>query len=89
MSEIVRLKTQTQIDDEAAVWTWRVDSGALTADERGRLEAWLRADVRHRNAFEDLSRTWSLLDRLSERAQDPEMAALARPERLSRRTKWY
>ncbi len=89
MSDIVRLKTQTQIDDEAAVWTWRVDSGALTAAERGQLEAWLRADIRHRNAFEDLSRTWSLLDRLSERAPDPKMAAFARPERLSRRRKWY
>ncbi len=36
MSEIVRLKTQTQIDNEAAVWTWRLDSGELTAAERDR-----------------------------------------------------
>lgn len=77
MSEIVRLKTQTQIDNEAAVWTWRLDSGALTAEERGQLEAWLRADTRHRSAFEDLSRTWTLLDRLSERTQDERMAAFA------------
>lgn len=70
MSQIVRLKTQTQIDNEAAVWTWRLDSGELTAAERGQLEAWLREDSRHRRALEELSRTWSVLDRLSERAQN-------------------
>lgn len=81
MSEIVRLKTQTQIDNEAAVWTWRLDSGELTAAERGQLEAWLRADFRHRRTFEELSRTWSALDRLVERAGEEKIAAFARPER--------
>jgi transmembrane sensor len=81
MSEIVRLKTQTQIDNEAAVWTWRADSGELSADERERLEAWLRADVRHRRTFEELSQTWSALDRLSQRARDEKIAAFARPPR--------
>lgn len=84
MSEIVRLKTQTQIDNEAAVWTWRLDSGALTAAERTRLEAWLREDGRHRRALEELGRTWSILDRLSERSEDEEIAALARPQRPRR-----
>jgi transmembrane sensor len=82
MSDVVKLKTQTQIDNEAAVWTWRVDSGELSADERGRLEAWLRADSRHRRTFEELSRTWTALDRMSERTRDEEpVAALARPQR--------
>jgi transmembrane sensor len=82
MSEIVRLKTQTQIDNEAAVWTWRADCGELSAAERERLEAWLHADVRHRRTFEELSRTWSALDRLSQRARDEKFAAFARrPQR--------
>jgi transmembrane sensor len=81
MSQIVRLKTQTQIDNEAAVWTWRLDSGALTGAERARLEAWLREDYRHRQALEELSRTWSMLDRLSERPPDEKIAALARSGR--------
>ncbi|HVS76338.1 MAG TPA: FecR domain-containing protein [Steroidobacteraceae bacterium] len=81
MSQVVRLKTQTQIDNEAAIWTWRLDSGELTAADRGELEAWLREDVRHRRAFEELSRTWSFLDRLAERAQDENFAELAPPER--------
>lgn len=81
MSDIVRLKTQTQIDNEAAVWTWRLDGGALTAAERGRLEAWLREDHRHRRTLEELRRTWSILDRLAERAQHEDIGAIARPER--------
>ena len=88
MSHVVRLKTQTQIDNEAAVWTWRADSGELGAAERDRLEAWLREDVRHRRTFEELSRTWTALDRLSERKPDAERVALfARPQR--RNSKWY
>jgi transmembrane sensor len=80
MSDIVRLKTQTQIDNEAAVWTWRLDSGELTAAERGQLEAWLRADFRHRRTFEELSQTWNALDRLVDRAGEEKIAAFARPQ---------
>jgi transmembrane sensor len=99
MSDIVRLKTQTQIDNEAAVWTWRADSGELSDAERGRLEAWLRADVRHRRTFEELNRTWTALDGLSVRAPDDQnLPAFAQPERRSLptasrpaalRSKWY
>lgn len=91
MSDIVRLKTQTQVDNEAAVWTWRLDSGELTADERGKLDAWLRADVRHRRTFQELSLTWSALDRLAERAGDEQIAAVARaqrPRRFLRKAYW-
>jgi len=82
MSDIVRLKTQTQIDNEAAVWTWRLDCGGLTQAERRELETWLRQDFRHRRAFEELGRTWSALDRLTEHAQREETTAAAdvRPE---------
>lgn len=81
MNNIVRLKTQTQVDNEAAVWTWRLDSGALTAAERGQLDAWLRADPRNRRTLEELRQTWSILDRLSDRLADEQLAALVRPER--------
>src|SRR5581483_8137867 len=80
MSEIVRLKTQTQIDNEAALWTWRLDSGPLTAAEQAELDGWLRLDYRHRHAFEELRSTWRAHDRLAERPPDEEPAALARPE---------
>ncbi len=99
MSDIVRLKTQTQIDNEAAVWTWRADSGELSAAERGRLEAWLREDVRHRRTFEELTRTWTALDCLSEHAaDDDQVVPFARPQRrgflaalkpAARGSRWY
>jgi transmembrane sensor len=85
MSEIVRLKTRTQIENEAAVWTWRLDRGDVSAGEDAQLEAWLREDPRHRRAFDELSGTWSALDRLVEREQDKSIAALAslRAQRLA------
>lgn len=81
MSDIARLKTRTQIDNEAAVWTWRLDSGELTAAERGQLDAWLRADIRHRLAFQELSSAWTVLDHLAERAREEKISALAPPPR--------
>jgi transmembrane sensor len=86
MSDIVKLKTRTEIDNEAAVWTWRLDSGGLTAEERARLEAWLREDARHRLAFEELSRTWSALDRLAARPRPERIAAPAGAGRPWRRS---
>lgn len=84
MNNIVRLKTQTQIDNEAAVWTWRLDSGELTAAERGELDAWLREDARNRRTFEELRQTWCLLEGLSDRQADEQLAALMRPEHSRR-----
>ncbi len=91
MSDIVRLKTQTQIDNEAAVWTWRLDSGELTAAERTDLDAWLRVDSRHRRTFEELSRTWSALEDLGQLLGEERIAAFVRPQRrrrLLRREYW-
>ena len=85
MSHIVKLKTQTQIDNEAAVWTWRLDSGTLSAAEQAELESWLREDLRNRRTFDELKRAWSALDRLSEHARpDESIVAVARSERRRR-----
>jgi transmembrane sensor len=89
MSEIVRLKTQTQIDNEAALWTWRLDSGELTAAERGQFESWLREDGRHRSAFEQMSSAWSVLDRLAQQPQDAKVGVFPDIARTSRRRKWH
>jgi transmembrane sensor len=84
MTDIVRLKTQTQIDNEAAVWTWRVDSGELSDSERSQLDSWLREDTRHRRTFGELCRTWSALDHLAVRPRDEaKVAALPAPQQRS------
>jgi len=50
MSEIVKLRTRADIDEEAAVWIWRMDSAAVAGADRQGYEAWLRQDPRHRRA---------------------------------------
>ncbi len=81
MNRVVRLKPQAQIDEEAAVWTWRLDAGALSAAERCEFESWLRHDPRHRRAFEEFTRTWRSLERLSEIKREEKIATLARATR--------
>ncbi|ASG19793.1 anti-sigma factor [Nitrospirillum viridazoti CBAmc] len=50
MSVSVR-QTAGAIDLAATAWVARMDARALTADERGELEAWLAADPRHLGAL--------------------------------------
>ena len=81
MNRVVRLKPQSEIDQEAAVWTWRLDAGTLSAAEHGELESWLRQDARHRRALEEFSSTWRSLDLLSAVKREEKIAALARATR--------
>src|SRR5262249_27297249 len=64
MSEVVKLRTRAEIDEEAAVWVWRMDSGASGEADAENLEAWLRQDPRHRRAYEELTKVWETLDEL-------------------------
>jgi transmembrane sensor len=74
MSEIVKLRTRAEIDEEAAAWTWRMDAGALTAADWRVHEAWLRQDPRHRRAMEELSKVWKALDALAEAKRGEKIA---------------
>ena len=67
MSDVVKLRTRAEIDEEAAAWIWRMESGAASggADPEG-FEAWLRQDPRHRRAVDELSKVWEALDGLTE-----------------------
>jgi len=77
VSEIVKLRTRAEIDEEAAQWTWRMDSEGFTAADRQVFDAWLRQDVRHRRAFEEFSKVWSTLDGLEEAKRDEKIATFA------------
>jgi transmembrane sensor len=77
MSEVVKLRTRAEIDEEAATWIWRMEGGpAGGADPEG-FEAWLRQDPRHRRAVEELSKVWETLDDIaaSPLAAVPELPA--------------
>jgi transmembrane sensor len=66
MSDVVKLRTRAEIDEEAAAWIWRMESGAASSADPEGFEAWLRQDPRHRRAVDELSKVWEALDGLTE-----------------------
>jgi transmembrane sensor len=67
MSEIVKLRTRAEIDEQAALWIWRMESGKVAdTAERESFESWLREDPRHRRAVDELSKVWNALDILAD-----------------------
>jgi transmembrane sensor len=82
MSEIVKLRTRTDIDEEAAAWIWRMDCVAVAAADRQAYEAWLRQDPRHRRAAAALSTVWNALDGLAEAKRDEKIATFAQTAKL-------
>ena len=92
MSEIVKLRTRAEVDEEAAVWTWRLDSCEVTAADQQAYEAWLRQDPRHRRAMEELSKVWGALDGLAEAKRGEKIATFtdaAKRAALRGRHPWW
>jgi transmembrane sensor len=92
MSDIVKLRTRAEIEEEAAVWTWRLDAGTLSGADRQAYEAWLRQDARHRRAIEEFSTVWQALDGLAEAKREEKIAtftaAQRRPVQWTRHRWW-
>ena len=96
MSEVVKLRTRADIEEEAAAWIWRLESGSPdTADPEG-FDAWLRQDPRHRRAVDELSKVWESLDGLAQAPRAQALPPLAEPSplvatshRLGRRPVWF
>jgi transmembrane sensor len=78
MSEIVKLRTRADIDEEAAAWVWRMDSTVVAVADRQAFDAWLRQDPRHRRATAELSAVWGALDGLAEAKRDEKIATFAK-----------
>ena len=92
MSGIVRLRTRAEIDEEAAEWTWRMDSETVTAAEQQAFDVWLKQDSRHRRSYEELTRVWRTLDGLAEAKRDEKIATLThagKPPEFSPRRHWW
>jgi transmembrane sensor len=92
MSEIVKLRTRADIDEEAAAWIWRMDSAQVAASDRQAYEAWLRQDSRHRRAAADLSAVWGALDGLAEAKREEKIATFtqtAKSPRLPHPQHWW
>lgn len=92
MSEVVKLRTRAEIEEEAATWIWRMETAPAGADPEG-FEAWLRQDPRHRRAVEELSKVWEGLDGLNDPRLNgplPELAEMpAVSAARSRRPVWF
>ena len=82
MSEIVKLRTRADIDEEAAAWIWRMDCATVDAADRQAFEAWQRQDPRHRRAAAALSAVWSTLDGLAEAKRDEKIATFTNTAKL-------
>ena len=93
MSGIVRLRTRAEIDEEAAIWVWRMESAEKTASDQQAFDAWLRQDSRHRRALEELSQVWESLDGLAEAKRDERIATFTNaanaPVPRARHPWWY
>jgi transmembrane sensor len=77
------LRTRAEIDEEAAEWTWRLDSDQSGSADREAFDSWLRQDARHRRAFDEFSKVWRTLDGLGEGARHEKSAAFIRAARRS------
>lgn len=53
-------------EEQAAEWCWRIADRVLTESERDAFDAWLRADPRHREAFEEMVTVWKGTDAIAE-----------------------
>jgi transmembrane sensor len=89
MSEVVKLRTRVEIDEEAATWIWRMD-GAATPAERQAYEAWLRQDPRNARAAREMSQVWAGLGALggAELASAAATQACAAKISMTRRRGW-
>lgn len=87
MVDILRFRHQAQIDEEAALWVWRLDAAPDDPALRAQIDAWLMADARHRRAYEQLACTWQQLDRLAG-AGKPPMVSRAMATRRPAAWRW-
>ena len=96
MSEVVKLRTRADIEEEAAAWIWRMESGSPNTADPEAFDAWLRQDPRHRRAVDELSKVWESLDGLAQAPRAQALPPLTEPSplvatshRLGRRPVWF
>ena len=61
MGDVHRLPSTDDAEREASTWFARMNADDVTADDRTRFEAWLRAHSRNAKAYAELSATWQEL----------------------------
>src|SRR5690606_3498898 len=83
MNDVRALRTLAEIEEEAAIWVWRLDDESVSARVKAEFGAWLQADVRHAKAFDELGGVWRSLDQLSDAKRHERIATfMAEEQRL-------
>lgn len=77
---ILAFPDRSPIEEEAARWVVRIDTGNLSSAERAQFEAWKQANPAHLEALERMSGHWNDLDVLAALSDTPsEKPVLSRP----------
>ncbi|HEY0621961.1 FecR family protein [Sphingomonas sp.] len=53
-------------EEQAAEWCWRIADRALTDPEQAQFDAWIRADPRHQQVFDEMVAVWKGTDTIAE-----------------------
>lgn len=53
-------------EEQAAEWCWRIADRALTDQEQAQFDAWIRADPRHQQVFDEMVAVWKGTDTIAE-----------------------
>lgn len=53
-------------EEQAAEWCWRIADRALTDQEQAEFDAWIRADPRHQQVFDEMVAVWKGTDTIAE-----------------------
>lgn len=81
MSDVLKFRSNAELEEEAAAWVWRLDDENVSPVVRTEFEKWLKRDPRHRRAFEELGGVWQALDELAEAKRDEKIATFIAEER--------
>lgn len=81
MSDVLKFRSLAELEEEAAIWVWRLDDEDIAPEVRAEFEQWLRRDPRHRRAFEELGGVWQSLDELAEAKREEKVATFVAEER--------
>jgi transmembrane sensor len=65
MTNIVAFRDKHALEEEAALWLARIDSGEMLDEHRQQLQAWVDGDQRHRQALKHMAEVWGQLDALT------------------------
>ena len=71
-----------KMHDEALEWRVRIDGNDLDANEHRLFEAWLKADPRHEQAFDQATTVWDAFATLDETKVDPDYFKLSAADRF-------